>query len=60
MEASYIVVEKVGGIFWDGGVDSGSVANSCRKGGYIVGERGKYWERCIVVERGRHNLPPGV
>ena len=39
----------MGGIF---GVDSGSLTNSCRKVGYIVGGRGRYRERCIVVERG--------
>ena len=26
-----------GGIFWEGGVDSGSIAYSCGKGGYIPG-----------------------
>ena len=33
-----------GGIFWEGGVYSGSVAYSCWKGGYILGGRGRFWE----------------
>ena len=37
---SHIVV-KNGGIFWEGGVDSGRVTNSCRKRGYIMGGRGR-------------------
>ena len=37
--ASHIVVEKGGGISWERGVDSGSVANSCGK------EEGLYSER---------------
>ena len=47
-----------GGIFWEGGVDHGSVAHSCEKkgyryilgvslyinGGYILEGRGRFWE----------------
>ena len=40
-----IVVEK-GGEFWEAGVDSGRVTSyySSLKEGYILGERGRFWE----------------
>ena len=37
-----------GGIFWEGGVDCGSIAYSCRKGGYILERSGRFWEPHLI------------
>ena len=49
-------ISKGGGIFWEGGVDSGrdggidsrSIAYSCRKGGYILERWGRFWEPHLI------------
>ena len=39
-----------GGIFWEGGVESGSIAYSCRKGGggYMLERWGRFWEPHLI------------
>ena len=37
-----------GGIFWEGGVHTESIAYSCRKGGYILERWGKFWEPHLI------------
>ena len=46
-----IVIEKRG-MFWEGGVDSVSLAYSCGKVGYILRGRGRFWNFCIFWECG--------
>ena len=36
-----------GGIFWEGGIDSGRVEYICLKGWCFLGGRGGFWERRI-------------
>ena len=54
MGRSHLVVEK-GGVFWEGGVDSGRVAHiHLLNGGYILGGRVIFWEGRTynLVEKG--------
>ena len=41
-------ISKGRGLFWEGGIDSGNVTHSCRKGGYILERRGRFWERDFI------------
>ena len=44
------IVAKKGGIYSEGGVDSGRVAYKCLKGeGYMQRRRGRFWEGRIDV-----------
>ena len=36
------------GRFWEGGIDSGSIAYSCRKRGYILERWGRLWEPHLI------------